>query len=363
MTSRIKTSTICLSILLLFSIGWNGSDPGLRYPLSMSIAGTRLYVSDAVAGVHVYDVSNARSPRHMLTIPLRGNRGAVAQGDVLYANDFDAIYALRVATESYEVLKTIKQPRQEVPIMDGPPIDDGGSGFACACQTNSTMRPVSAPTPSGGGVSSYATFVTVDSYLYYLDHGAIVTMDISTPADPVQLSTTAVAWSAETLFPSDSHLFVGGSLGMYVFDRKDPKRPVEVGKVEHARACDPVVVSGEMAFVTLRSGAECGTTLDELMSVDISNPSSPHVVARRPTATPYGLAVTDGLLYVSNGNSGFELVDVSDPSDPVRKNVWHGMATRDFIWSGDVLYVLGTDDLKIYDVRVPENPVLLSTVN
>lgn len=362
MRSRVKTPFICLSILLVFSVGWNGSAGRLVAPLSMSLEGSRLFVSDGAAGVHVFDISDLAHPRHTLTIPLQGNRGAVAYGDVLYANDFDAIYAMRVASESYEILATIKQPRQEPRAIDGPVVERDNGGFGCACHT-STMSYDAAPAPAGGGVSSYATFVTVDTYLYFLDYTSIVTVDVSTPEAPKELSRTSISWTAETLFPSQSHLFVGGTQGMYIFDRARPDHPAQVGKIEHARACDPVVVEGETAYVTLRSGNNCGATPDELMAVDVAEPSSPHVIAHRPTKTPYGLAVGGELLYVSNGDHGFELVDVSDPADPVRRAAWSNAPTRDFIWSGDVLFVLSNRDLKIYNVSDPQNPTVIGAID
>ena len=149
---------------------------------------------------------------------------------------------------------------------------------------------------------------------------------------------------------------------MYIFDRTDPLAPLQVGQVEHARACDPVVVSGSTAYVTLRGGSQCGAAPDELLCVNIEEPWDPRVVAVKPLATPWGLVVREPHLFVSNGESGYSLLDVSRPEAPSPTAVWTDWATRDFIWSGDTLFVLGTRDLRIFDVRDPSHPVLLSRI-
>jgi hypothetical protein len=169
-------------------------------------------------------------------------------------------------------------------------------------------------------------------------------------------------WSIETIYPTDALLFIGGTRGMYVCDRSDPAKPRLIGRVEHFRACDPVVVSGSTAYVTLRGGSGCGDTRDALLCVDIANPRKPSVIAEKAVATPYGLSVADTLLYVSKGRNGYTLFDVAQPKAPAELANWSDWPTRDFIWSGNTLFVLGIDDVRIFDVSDPVDPALVGVI-
>jgi hypothetical protein len=220
---------------------------------------------------------------------------------------------------------------------------------------------VYADGPAGAG-SSYATFAVVDDYLYYIDYASIVTFDIEEPENPKELSRTRTGWSIETIHPADDLLFVGGTRGMYIFDRKKPWEPKEIGHIDHFRACDPVVVSGPVAYVTLRGGNQCGESRDVLLCVDIEDPTNPVVIGEKEVETPYGLTVRAPFLYVSTGQGGYKLFDVAMPNDPGVIGGWDDWPTKDFIWSGDVLFVLGVDDLRIFDVSNPAKPVLLATI-
>jgi hypothetical protein len=72
--------------------------------------------------------------------------------------------------------------------------------------------------------------------------------------------------------------------------------------------------------------------------------------------------VKDPYLYVSTGHSGYKLLDVTKPFNPDIVTSWPSWPTKDFIWSGNVLFVLGFDDLRIFDVSTPSEPVLLATI-
>jgi hypothetical protein len=122
-----------------------------------------------------------------------------------------------------------------------------------------------------------------------------------------------------------------------------------------------VVVSGAIAYVTLRGGNRCGDTRDALLCVDIVDPAHPTVMVEKSLATPYGLVVREPYLYVSNGRSGFTLLDVGRPGASDVIGQWTERVTRDFIWEANVLYVLGDRDVHVFDVTDPTHPAYLAT--
>ncbi|MBK8279937.1 MAG: hypothetical protein IPK94_07395 [Saprospiraceae bacterium] len=50
----------------------------------------------------------------------------------------------------------------------------------------------------------------------------------------------------------------------------------------HARACDPVYVEGDIAYITLRNGTRCENFTNELDVVDITNITSPRLIKNTP---------------------------------------------------------------------------------
>jgi hypothetical protein len=356
MFPRIRFCLLSIVVLSAFSIGWRTTDVSLRGAVSMSLQDTRLFVSDPNSGIHVYDVSDPSAPRKMYVVSLRGNRSTAVRDDIVYANGYEGLYTIRVTDESYQFLDVLLQTPEAPP---NPPYVEPSEGFGCAC--GSDDQPVVAP-ESGGTGSSYATFAAIDEFLYYVDGRSLVTLYIGLPDDPAEISRTHLGQTLETLFPTDDYLFVGGTTGMYIYDRSVPGRPAFISGVQHFRACDPVVVSGATAFVTLRGGNRCGESRDVLLCIDITDPAKPKVLGERPMDTPFGMAVDDTLLYVSTGDSGFELLDVSDPGGPALVRKWRHGETRDFIWGDDVLYVMNGDNVAIYDVASPDEPILRSRV-
>ena len=351
-----------ISLLGIFSIG-SKLDDGARYctvinPVNFYLYDTLLIISDSVAGIHIYSVKNPQAPKFRMRIPLKGNTGIAMKDNVVYANSWGSILAIRLTGESsYEIAKYIKQDPYYHPL----PIDCN-NGFSCFPSEPVVAGGSTDMGGSSGTGGSYAIFAVIGSYLYYLDGSSIITMDISTPAEPNQLSSTYINWTSETLFPTQKYLFVGGSGGMYVLDRSNPANPATIGTLTHFRAKDPVVVQDTVAYVTLRTTRDFSTSQDELLAVSLSSITNPYILSERPLYTPYGLTVSDTLLYVGNGANGFSLLNVKNPSQMNMIKSWQTPSVKDFIWQGNRLYVMTFGEIMIYDVTDPLEPVLLSTI-
>ncbi|HEX6791657.1 MAG TPA: hypothetical protein VF247_10140 [Candidatus Krumholzibacteria bacterium] len=355
---RLVSPFALLLILSVLSLGWRATPADrMVYPISMTLADNRLYVSGGHSGLHVYDVTDPAAPGKVIHIPLDFNASTAVKDDIVYANDGGQLQAIRISGDSYTVVAKIgvKLQFHDVP---SPGVDD--ESFSCMCTTN-TFDAASVSPPATA--SSFSAFALVDDRLYRADdNGSIIVYDVSVPDTLTLVSDVPVGWDIETLHPSGELLFVGGFNGMYIFDREDPDHPRQLSKIQHVRACDPVVVSGSTAYVTLRGGNACGLSPDELLCVSIADPGKPEVVGEKPLNTPYGLAAQNARVYVSHGIGGYSLVDASDPANVTIEKTWSGALTRDFIWSGNTLFVLTDDNVNIYDVADPLAPKLLSQV-
>ena len=361
---RLVSPTLLILFISSFALGWRDTpdDRLFMWAVSMTLSGSRLYVSDADTGLHVYDVSNLSAPAKVIRIPLGGNISSAVKGDIVFSNHYGQLQAIRITGGDYEVVAKVGEVYSD---PHGFPWHEGSgsdSGYGCMTCSDNSFAPMASPAPTGGGGSSFATFAVVDNELYRVDRDDLIVYDVTDAQKPAKVSSVHVDWDIETLYPTSNLLFVGGRLGMYIFDRIDPLHPKQLSKIEHTVACDPVVVEGTTAFVTLRQMGGCGGGSDELMCVNIADPSQPKVVGEKPITTPWGLAVQNSQLFLSHGDSGYSLLDVSKPDAPEVKANWPTLATRDFIWSGNTLFVMSQDNVYIYDVTNPLEPVLLSQV-
>lgn len=367
MPKSIVTRLVLSTLLASFAVGWrvSASTPaGLVAPLNMTLADQTLYVSDQFTGVHVYDVADATAPRAVTTIALEGNRGTAVKDDVLYASQQDNLNVYRREGDTFTLVATLGPGSGNgggnIDAPPNPGYNEDSYSFGCLCGANDQIS--GAPVPANGGGSSYATFAVIGDYLYRADYFALVVYDITQADQPKEVSRENFGWMIETIYPTERYVFLGGTQGVSIYDRSNPAYLRWVGSVTHFRACDPVVVSGSVAYVTLRGGNTCGDTRDVLLTVNISDPSHPFIAAERDLTTPFGLAVREPFLYVSTGESGYTLLDVTRPTEPSPLGKWTDWPTKDFLWANDVLYVLGFDDLRIYDVSDPKTPVLLSAI-
>ena len=174
--------------------------------------------------------------------------------------------------------------------------------------------------PEAGKGGSMARFAITGNSLYIVDNQSLHQYDISTPDHPKKGGSKNLGIGIETIYPYQSNLFVGAQDGMYIFDNADPSSPKLITKYRHVQSCDPVVVQGKYAYVTLRSGSTCrnGTAVaSSLDVVDLSDLSYPRMLHTQNMLTPYGLGVSGKLLFVCEGTHGIKIFDIQDPQLPV----------------------------------------------
>ena len=164
----------------------------------------------------------------------------------------------------------------------------------------------------------------------------------------------------ETIFNRGDELFLGSMRGMYIYDISSPATPTLISEFQHGTACDPVVVDGDYAYVTLRGGNMCGATESGLFIVDISDITSPELTKSYPMDGPYGLGIKDEKLFVCDGASGLKVYDKTDVQNLVQLNHFKDIDTFDVIPMEDKLLMIGEEI--IYQYEYKENKIkLIST--
>jgi hypothetical protein len=189
-------------------------------------------------------------------------------------------------------------------------------------------------------------------------------MDITTPAQPIQKAGVSVGWNIETLFPYQDKMFIGSQNGMYVYDISDPINPTLLSNFWHATSCDPVVVDGNYAFITLRGGNFCGENDNELNVVDISNLTNPVLVKEYDLDEPYGLGIDENTLFVCDGDSGLKIYNKEDvlTIDQHMLARYNNINAYDVIPYNDILMLIGSDGFYQYDYSNIDSIFLLSYI-
>jgi len=183
--------------------------------------------------------------------------------------------------------------------------------------------------------------------------------DITDLANPTPWSQLNTQIGIETLFSVGNRLYIGANNGMHIYDITDPSFPVLKGSYSHATACDPVVVQGIYAFVTLRSNGSgrCGGNLNQLDVVDVADATAPTLARSYPMQFPKGLAIDGNQLFVCDDIAGLKVLDVSDPLNISTVEVRAEIDCYDLIADNGILIVSSAAGIAQYDYSV--SPLVL----
>jgi LVIVD repeat len=171
---------------------------------------------------------------------------------------------------------------------------------------------------STGTGGSLTRFAIRDSHLYVASSSTISVYSIGANTFSF-VKDVSVGFQLETIFANGEVLYLGARDAMYIYSISDRSTPTLLFKYGHIVSCDPVVVQGNLAYVTLKSGIGCNRggapALDILEIIDISNPNRPLPLATYPMTSPGGLAIDGSCLFVCEGANGMKMLNVANPLD------------------------------------------------
>ncbi|RAK63847.1 hypothetical protein [Hymenobacter edaphi] len=163
-----------------------------------------------------------------------------------------------------------------------------------------------------GLTGARARFITLGNALYVIDGQQLQILDLGAGGSttPTVAQTVALGVNIETIYPAGSYLFVGTPAGMYLFDVSFPLQPQAVGHYARAASCDPLVVDGRWAYLTLRQDRSCGSSPNQLQVVDLNDPARPTLVRTYPLTHPFGLMVDSDSARLFVCDEGLKVFDV-----------------------------------------------------
>jgi len=212
---------------------------------------------------------------------------------------------------------------------------------------------------------SMARFITHDDYLYLLESNYILkTIEIDDLEEAVVKHEQVLWGNVETIFIHEHYMYVGSSDGMHILSLEEPSVPIPVSTYQHITSCDPVVVEGDLAYVTLRSGNRCGGTQNLLEVIDVSNKYEPKRMVSFAMTEPYGLGIDSSTLFICEGEHGLKVYNAVDPYHITDNMIaqFGSIHAYDVIPLSDFLFLTGDDGFYIFDYSDLEDISLLGTL-
>jgi hypothetical protein len=203
----------------------------------------------------------------------------------------------------------------------------------------------------GGGQGqggSLTRFAINGSYLYIASQTTLSVYDIGSNEDFEMLKTVNVGFGLETISTRGTYLYLGAQDAMYIYSISNPEDPQFVFRYSHIVSCDPVVVEGNRAYVTLSSGNFCNRGTNALEIIDISNPNNPVLIANYPMNTPLGIGIKDDILFVCEQTFGFTVFDVTNANDIQMLHHVSDIHAYDVILHNGVATITGDDGIYQY---------------
>ena len=224
------------------------------------------------------------------------------------------------------------------------------------------------------------------NYAYVAANGddGLQVIDISNPSSPTGVGQLTGTLSTNSLALDGAHsVYVQGNYayvasfnddGLQVIDISDPTNPVGVGQLTEADNSSLALATPISVFVQGNYAYVVSTGDNGLQVIDISDPTNPTGVGQLTgtlatnslaLANPQSVFVQGNYAYVASfGNDGLQVIDISDPTNPVGVGqlVDDGVLALDGATSvfvqGNYAYVtsLSNNGLQVIDISDPTNP-------
>ena len=354
-----------------------------------------LFVNEINKGIHIIDNRNPSEPVQIGFINIPANKDIAVRNNLLYADSQKDLLVFDISNLQNPVLidriESVFNNSANTPpgfttrsvdqskglVVDWIPVKreeicEGNchthpahrfQGGGIAFDGIRTLSSSGSGAPQTGVGGSMARFAITGDYLYAVDHRDLMTFDISATTSQ-KVHRQYVGWLIETIFPYNNHLFIGSVNSMYIYDLSNPAAPYQLSVFMHATACDPVVVEGNYAYVTLRSGENCPNIQgsDQLEVIDVRDLRNPKNVGIYKMINPHGLGIDNGRLFISEGRHGLKLMDATDPLNIKEVRHIKEIKTFDVIPLNGVLMVTGESGIIQYDYTQGPDMKRLSTI-
>jgi len=369
----------------------------LENPGKIYYYNNHIFINEIREGIHIVDNNDPANPVNIGFIAIPGNVDIAIRNNILFADNYTDLLSIDITDmtnpqildreenalpfynitdddtflayyEEQEVVQTIDCNNSRNLNPSSSSFETNASGFDFDSNLSDTsVGGGSGPQLANGIAGSLARFSLINEFLYIVDDRDMHIYDITNVNDLQSSALVTLGNGIETIFPYGNHLFIGSNTGMLIYDNTNPALPTFVSEFRHARACDPVFVKDEYAYVTLRDGTECATFDNQMEVVNISNLADPVLATTVKMENPHGLSIKENNLVVCEGDHGFKTFDITNPllvGENMRAN-FESIKAYDVISipsQSNVIMIIGKDGFFQFDVEDISQPRMISSI-
>ncbi|MGO8756014.1 MAG: hypothetical protein ACLQHK_12380 [Gallionellaceae bacterium] len=322
-----------------------------------------LFVADWFSGLHMYDISDPSSPRHLANYHTQGSsKGVLVRGDYAFVADDDhGVQILDIKNPKLpHKISEVATPGLAYTMKlvgDYLYLADHRGGFLIISVADIAHPAIVGSAPTAGK----AWAVDVVNGLAYVaaDSAGLLVFDISDPRHPKQLAAYDVGGAAEDVVIRDHLAYVASfDNGLHIFDISQPLQARELSHLATPGNARGIELAGDLAYIAdWTSGIQI---------VNVADPAHPVTVGAYDTVGwSWGVRVQGHYAYVLDWWGGIVVLDISDPTKPTLAGAYQARGlTRDVVVRDSYAYVAdGTNGLQIFDVKNPLNPIWMSGVD
>ncbi len=370
----------------------------LERPGKIYVYGNYLFVNEYLQGVHFFDNANPANPVNLGFLPVLANVDIAVKDNKMYLDSYFDLLTFEITdplnpflTDREEDVFTFSDYAYFPSYNPNLPMAnlDQNPGIVTGWIQDETTEQVANSSGYNysqldmmifsGGISTEASFGTsflsgpgkagstsrfaiYGSNLYALEPWELGIFTIE--GETEFLRKIPMQRNAETLYPAKEMLFIGTTTGMITYSLNNPSNPTFLSEYLHWTGCDPVVVEGDRAYVTLATGRTCNGNFDVLQVLDISDISTPNLIKEYDMFNPKGLGTDGELLFICDGSDGLKIYDRTNDLTIDKNQLGHfaNINTSDVIpWNG-VLIMTASEGIYQYNYTNPANVTLLSLI-
>lgn len=322
------------------------------------------FVADSSSGLQVIDISDLSDPVIIGAVDTQDQAWAVAvSGDTAFVADEDGGLQLvdvgdlsqpfitgSVETTSFATCVAVHENRAFVADYEG---------GLLVIDISDPPLPV---TIGSVGTQDEAIGVSMAGNMAFVadSNGGLQIIDVNNTASPQIISSEETLLKARNIDIENDIAYIAAGL-LYLIDISDPFNPEILNYFympSYDLALDVDVVEGKAFVASHESGLEV---------LDVSNPYNPLFLGAVDTPDDaFGVNISGDIAFVADGVSGLQVINVSDPSTPAIVGAINtpGSFTSDIIVANDIAYLADFDGgLQVADVSDPSQPKMIGAVD
>ena len=339
-----------------------------------------IFVNDFFQGIHIIDNSNPENPVKLSYLKIPANQDIAVKDDILYADSGIDLVAFNISNITN--ITTVARLENVFPtyneltpegadfidystfnadedVIVGFTIETRREEFYDTAVVEASNDAGSGNTGQGG---SLARFNITGDFLYAVDNLSLNVFDITNLDNPQDLGEEHVGWQIETIFSYEDYLYIGSTAGMFIYSLDTPSSPTYQSEISHIVGCDPVVVQGNFAYVTIRGGNLCGQDLSILEVINVEDKQNPFILEQYSLDQPYGLGIKDDLVFVCDQGVGLRVFNASQTPVLEQIQLFENATALDVIPQDDKLIMVSETAIFQY-LYTEDGLTLLSEFN